>query len=46
MMAGEIGEIPSHRSVRLTDHIGAIDQGDIIEFGASDPHRLQDSEQT
>src|SRR5881227_2410495 len=39
MMAGEIGELPSHRSVRLNDHIGAIDQGDIIEFGASDPHR-------
>ena len=44
-MAGEIGEIPRHRGVALPERIGAIDQRDIIEFGAADPLRLHDPKQ-
>ena len=45
VMAREIGEIPGHRRIALRQHIGAIDQRDIIEFGAADPLRLHDPEQ-
>ena len=45
VMAGEVGEIPGHRRITLREHIGAIDQRDVIEFGAADPLRLHDPEQ-
>ena len=44
-MAGEIGKIPGHRRIGLPERIGAIDQRDIVEFGAADPLRLHDPEQ-
>ena len=44
-MAGQIGEIPRHRRIALPERIGAIDQRDIIEFGAADPLGLHDPEQ-
>ena len=46
VVACQIGEIPGHRRVGLPDRIGAIDQRDIIEFGATYPLRLHDPEQT
>ena len=45
VVAGEIGEIPRHRRIRLRERIGAIDQRDVIEFGAADALRLHDPEQ-
>ena len=45
VMAGEIGEIPRHRRIALPERVGAIDQRDVIEFGATDPLRLHDPEQ-
>ena len=45
-MAGQIGQIPRRRCVRLPDRIGAIDQGDIIELGAPYPLWLHDPKQT
>src|SRR6476661_303230 len=46
MMACEIGKIPGHRSVRLPDCIGTVDQRDIIEFRTADPLWLHNPEQT
>ena len=46
VMAGEIGEIPRHRRIGLSQRIGAIDQRDVIELRAADALRLQDPEQT
>ena len=45
MVAGKIGEIPSHRRIGLAERIGAIDQRDIIEFGAANALGLHDAEQ-
>ena len=45
VVAGEIGEIPGHRRIALRERIGAIDQRDVVEFGAADALRLHDPEQ-
>ena len=46
VMAGKIGEIPRHGSVRLPQRVGAIDQSDIVKLGTSNAFGLHDSEQT
>jgi len=44
-MACQIGEIPCRRRIALTERVGAIDQRDVIEFGAAYPLRLHDPKQ-
>ncbi|MGY3419640.1 hypothetical protein ACVWZW_000115 [Bradyrhizobium sp. F1.13.4] len=44
-MARQIGQIPCHRGVCLTEQVRAIDQGDIIEFCAANALRLKHPEQ-
>ena len=44
VVAGQIGEIPCDRRVRLAECIGAIDERDIVEFRSPDALRLQDTE--
>ena len=44
-MAGKIGEIPRHGSIRLPQRVGAIDQRDIIELGTANAFGLHDPEQ-
>ena len=45
VMARKVGKIPRYGSIRLPQRIGAIDQRDIVEFGAADPLGLHDPEQ-
>ncbi len=45
VVAGEIGEIPRHGSICLSERVGTIDQRDVIEFGAADALWLHDPEQ-
>jgi hypothetical protein len=45
VMAGKIGEIPRHGSIRLPQRVGAIDQSDIVKLGTSNAFGLHDSEQ-
>ena len=45
VVAGKIGEIPRHGSVRLPQRVSAIDQGDIVKLGTSNAFGLHDSEQ-
>ncbi|MGY3457536.1 hypothetical protein ACVWW5_002986 [Bradyrhizobium sp. LM3.4] len=45
VMARQIGQIPGHRGVCLSEEVRAIDQGDIVEFCAANAPGLEHPEQ-
>ena len=44
VMTCEIGEIPRHGGIGLSQRIGAVDQRNIVELGATNTFRLHNPE--